>query len=81
MSILTAKDIIDRTALKFEVPKALAAKLLSDMLEEKVKVDAEKYLLKAELFEVPFKVLLRLREETIDIVTPKVAPIPPGTKK
>ncbi len=69
---MEAKDVVGRVVKKFGITENEARALVLGSLDETVKKEAEKYLQKAELFEVPFQDILRMRKE---LVAPAPEPV------
>ena len=75
--MITSKDIISRTATKFAISTATATKLVADVLDKEVILQAEKYIAKAEIFGLEFRDILRLRTEIAQSTPPELPKVAP----
>ncbi len=73
-----AKDIVNRVIKKFGVSDSEAKTMTLSSLDSIVRKEAEKYLEKAELFDLPFQDILRMRAEllTAPALTEVAAKVP-----
>lgn len=62
---IPAKDVVNRVIKKFGVSESEAKVMTISSLDAIVRKEAEKYLEKAELFDLPFQDILRMRAELL----------------
>lgn len=64
-----AKDVVGRVIKKFGVSESEAKAMTVSSLDAIIRKEAEKYLEKAELFDLPFQDILRMRAELLTAPT------------